>query len=122
AGGDSGLTPDRKHAGGHEEIRRIAALAQAAGIEIAPHNPTGPICHGHSVQLCATLPNLLPLEVQFGETERFFTMTQGADQRFQSGQAPLPIAPGLALALDEAAARATPWQPMARPWLDPRLG
>ncbi|MBX9752935.1 MAG: mandelate racemase/muconate lactonizing enzyme family protein [Roseococcus sp.] len=116
------LMPDIKYAGGHGEIMRIAALAQSAGVEIAPHNPTGPICHGHSVQLCATLPNLLPLEVQFGETERFFTMTQGADQRFVAGSAPLPAAPGLALALEEAAARATPWQPMAKPWLDSRLG
>ncbi len=116
------LMPDIKYAGGHEEIRRIAALAQTAGIEIAPHNPTGPVCHGHSVQLCATLPNLLPLEVQFGETERFFTMTQGADQRFAHGAAPLPAAPGLGLALDEAGACATPWQSMVRPWLDPRLG
>jgi galactonate dehydratase len=116
------LMPDMKYAGGHGEITRIAALAQTAGIEIAPHNPTGPICHGHSVQLCATLPNLLPLEVQFGETERFFTMTTGADQRFVQGSAPLPATPGLGLALDEAAARATPWQPMAQPWLDPRLG
>ncbi|MBS7790902.1 mandelate racemase/muconate lactonizing enzyme family protein [Roseococcus sp. SDR] len=116
------LMPDIKYAGGHGEITRIAALAQTAGIEIAPHNPTGPICHGHSVQLCATLPNLLPLEVQFGETERFFTMTEGADQRFLAGTAPLPTTPGLGLALDEADARATPWQPMAQPWLDPRLG
>jgi galactonate dehydratase len=116
------LMPDIKYSGGHEEIRRIAGLAQTAGIEIAPHNPTGPICHAHSVQLCATLPNLLPLEVQFGETERFFTMTAGADQRFIQGAAPLPATPGLGLRLDEDGARATPWQPMARPWLDPRLG
>jgi galactonate dehydratase len=116
------LMPDIKYAGGHEEIRRIAALAQTAGVEIAPHNPTGPICHAHSVQLCATLPNLLPLEVQFGETERFFSMTQGHDQRFVAGAAPLPTAPGLGLALEEVAARATPWQAMVRPWLDPRLG
>ena len=116
------LLPDIKYAGGHEEIRRIAALAQTAGMEIAPHNPTGPICHAHSVQLCATLPNLLPLEVQFGETERFFTMTNGHDQRFVQGTATLPAAPGLAVALEEEAARATPWRAMERPWLDPRLG
>lgn len=116
------LMPDIKYAGGHEEIRRIAALAQTAGVEIAPHNPTGPVCHAHSVQLCATLPNLLPLEVQFGETERFFTMTHGEEQHFTAGIAPLSAKPGLGLALDEAAARMTPWQPMARPWLDPRLG
>ncbi|UPY38217.1 mandelate racemase/muconate lactonizing enzyme family protein [Sediminicoccus sp. KRV36] len=116
------LMPDIKYAGGHAQITRIAALAQTAGIEIAPHNPTGPVCHAHSVQLCATLPNLLPLEVQFGETERFFSMTQGHDQRFTSGTAPLPVLPGLGLRLDERAARETPWQPMPSPWLDPRLG
>lgn len=116
------LMPDIKYAGGHEEIRRIAALAQTAGIEIAPHNPTGPVCHAHSVHLCATLPNLLPLEVQFGETERFFTLVTGHDLRFERGSATLPDGPGLGDALDEAGARLTPWQPMPRPWLDPRLG
>lgn len=116
------LMPDIKYAGGHEEIRRIAALAQTAGVEIAPHNPTGPICHAHSVHLCASLPNLLPLEVQFGETERFFTLVTGHDLRFVQGAATLPAAPGLGNALDEAAARLAHWQPMPVPWLDPRLG
>jgi len=116
------LMPDIKYAGGHEEIRRIAALAQTAGVEIAPHNPTGPVCHAHSLHLCATLPNLLPLEVQFGETDRFFTLAPGHDLRFGPGEARLPAAPGLGVALDEAGARATPWRPMARPWIDPRLG
>jgi galactonate dehydratase len=116
------LMPDIKYAGGHEEIRRIAALAQTAGIEVAPHNPTGPVCHAHSVHLCATIPNLLPLEVQFGETDRFFTLVTGHDLRFDAGRATLPTAPGLGCAIDEAGARLTPWQPMPKPWLDPRLG
>lgn len=116
------LMPDIKYAGGHEEIRRIAALAQTAGVEVAPHNPTGPICHAHSVHLCATLPNLLPLEVQFGETDRFFGLVAGHDLRFEAGAAALPAAPGLGVALEEAAARLTPWRPVPHPWLDPRLG
>jgi galactonate dehydratase len=116
------LMPDIKYAGGHEEIRRIAALAQTAGVEIAPHNPTGPICHAHSVHLCATIPNLLPLEVQFGETDRFFTLVTGHDLRFAQGAATLSAAPGLGSMIDDAGARLTPWQPMPKPWLDPRLG
>lgn len=116
------LMPDIKYAGGHEEIRRIAALAQTAGVEVAPHNPTGPVCHAHSVHLCATIPNLLPLEVQFGETDRFFTLVTGHDLRFARGTARLADAPGLGNALEEAGARLTPWQPMPAPWLDPRLG
>lgn len=116
------LMPDIKYAGGHEEIRRIAALAQTAGVEIAPHNPTGPICHAHSVHLCATIPNLLPLEVQFGETDRFFTLVSGHDLRFTHGAATLADTPGLGSMIDDAGARLTPWQPMPKPWLDPRLG
>lgn len=116
------LMPDVKHAGGHEEIRRIAALAQSAGVEVAPHNPTGPICHAHSVHLCATLPNFLLLEVQFGETERFFSLVEGEHLRFPGGVAPLPTSPGLGVSLREDQAHAGPWAVMAQPWLDPRLG
>jgi galactonate dehydratase len=114
------LMPDAKHAGGLEEIRRIAALAQTAGVEVAPHNPTGPVCHAHSVHLCATIPNFSMLEVQFGETELFFDMVEGESLRFVKGAAPLPQAPGLGVRLR----RPTPpgWVRMDRPWLDPRLG
>ena len=114
------LMPDVKHAGGIEEIRRIAALAQAAGIEIAPHNPTGPVCHAHSVHLCAVVPNFLVLEVQFGETETFFEMIEGESLRFVRGAAPLPRGPGLGIHLGPGPH--APWVRMDRPWLDPRLG
>jgi galactonate dehydratase len=114
--------PDIKHCGGHEEMRRIAALALSGGVEIAPHNPTGPAAHAHSLHVTAALPNATRLEVQFGETERFFTLLGGATLRFAGGAGALPQAPGLGCALDEDAARLTPAQPMPRPWLDPRLG
>lgn len=122
AGAYDVLMPDIKHCGGHGEMRRIAALALTAGVEVAPHNPTGPACHAHSVHVAATLPNLLPLEVQFGEADAFFTLCPGARLRFEHGTAPLPEEPGLGVALNEAAARLAPWQRQERPWLDPRLG
>lgn len=114
------LMPDAKHAGGIEEIRRIAALAQTAGVEIGPHNPTGPVCHAHSVHLCSVIPNFLLLEVQFGETEAFFDMVEGESLRFVQGAAPLPQAPGLGVRLGPGPH--APWKRMDRPWLDPRLG
>jgi galactonate dehydratase len=114
------LMPDAKHAGGLEEIRRIAALAQTAGVEVAPHNPTGPVCHAHSVHLCATIPNFLVLEVQFGETEAFFDMVEGESLRFAHGAAKPPAAPGLGVRLKRPLP--PPWIRMDRPWLDPRLG
>jgi galactonate dehydratase len=114
------LMPDVKHAGGIEEIRRIAALAQTAGVEIAPHNPTGPVCHAHSVHLCSVVQNFLHLEVQFGETETFFTMAEGESLRFVDGAAPLPQAAGLGVRL--GAGPFENWKRMDRAWLDPRLG
>ncbi len=114
------LMPDAKHAGGIEEIRRIAALALTAGVEMAPHNPTGPVCHAHSVHLCAVIPNFLHLEVQFGETEKFFDLVEGDPLRFVQGAALPPRSPGLGVRL--AQGEHPPWKRMDRPWLDPRLG
>jgi galactonate dehydratase len=114
------LMPDVKHAGGIEEIRRIAALAQTAGVEIAPHNPTGPVCHAHSVHLCGVIPNFLFLEVQFGETSAFFDMVEGESLRFERGAAKLPQGPGLGIVLGPGPH--TAWKRMDRGWMDPRLG
>lgn len=122
AGAYDVLMPDIKYCGGHEEMRRIAALAQLHGIEIAPHNPTGPIGHAHTVQVSATIPNLGPLEVQYGETERFFTIATGTVPPIAGGTAPVPERPGLGAALAADAAAQYPWRPIAFPWLDPRLG
>ena len=122
AGAYDVLMPDIKYCGGHEEMRRIAALAQLHGIEIAPHNPTGPICHAHTVQACATIPNLGRLEVQFGETPLFFGIAAGTVPAISGGAAPVPDRPGLGAALADGVATERPWIPIPSPWLDPRLG
>jgi len=122
AGAYDVLMPDIKYCGGHDEMRRIAALAQVHSIEIAPHNPTGPICHAHTVQACATIPNLGRLEVQFAETPLFFGIAAGSVPAISGGVAPVPDGPGLGAALADGVAAARPWRPMSAPWLDPRLG
>lgn len=114
------LMPDVKYAGGIEEIRRIAALGLTAGAELAPHNPSGPVCHAHSVHLCSVIPNLLLLEVQFGETEAFFDLVEGESLRFAAGTAPLPQAPGLGVRL--APGPHADWTRLAHSRLDQRLG
>jgi hypothetical protein len=100
--------PDIKYAGRHEKFRRLACLEQTAGIDTAPITQNG--------------PDLLPLEVQFGETERFFTMITGHDLRFQQDSASLPQPQGRGVLFEDAGAQIHPWQTMAQPWLDPRFG
>jgi galactonate dehydratase len=116
------LMPDIKYCGGHEEMRRIAALAQVHGIEIAPHNPTGPVCHAHAVHAAAAIPNATTLEVQFGETPLFTGIMDGAVPSATGGRAALPTAPGLGCSLRPGIESERPWVAMERPWLDPRLG
>jgi len=116
------LMPDIKYCGGHEEMRRIAALAHVHGVEIAPHNPTGPVCHAHSVHAAVAIPNATMLEVQFGETPLFNAIMSGEVPAATGGRAAAPEAPGLGCALRSGVAAERPWVPMERPWLDPRLG
>jgi len=52
------LQPDVYRAGGISEVRKIAALAQAAGIEVVPHALGAPTVHVFS-----TLPNCRMVEV-----------------------------------------------------------
>jgi galactonate dehydratase len=63
------IMPDVKHCGGLMELVRIAAMAEADGIEVAPHNPSGPVSTAASVHVCAVLKNFRLLEFQWGEVD-----------------------------------------------------
>ena len=56
------IQPDVCVVGGITEMRRIAALAQAHFVSIAPHNPMGPLATAVNVHLCAAEPNFKILE------------------------------------------------------------
>lgn len=71
AGAYDVMMPDVKYAGGSDEMMRIAEEFAEAGVTFSPHNPSGPICHAHSLQLCAALPDEAVLETQFDETPLF---------------------------------------------------
>jgi galactonate dehydratase len=116
------LMPDIKYCGGHEELRRIAGLAASAGIEIAPHNPSGPVCHAHSVHAACAIPNVPALEVMFDESPLFVRAMQGQVPALDGGRARPGEAPGLGCAPDAAALAAHPWAPIEKPFQDARLG
>ena len=56
------VQPDLCHCGGIFEARKIAAMAETYYMQIAPHNPLGPISLAACLQLDAAVPNLLAQE------------------------------------------------------------
>jgi len=98
------IMPDVKYDGGLAETVAIARLAATAGIHVALHNPTGPVCHAASVALSATLPNCLILETQFDETPHFTALAPDLPA-MADGEAMPSAAPGLGVNLDEALVR-----------------
>jgi galactonate dehydratase len=92
------LQPDLCHAGGITEVRLIAGMAEAYYVDVAPHNPLGPISLAAGVQLSASIPNFLCQEqVSLGEgyLKHPFAV--------RDGYLDLPKGPGLGIELDENA-------------------
>ncbi|KAF5239999.1 hypothetical protein FAUST_4583 [Fusarium austroamericanum] len=60
------LQPDIAHAGGISETKRIANMAEAYDVAIAPHCPLGPVAFAASVQVALSTPNFAILEMSLG--------------------------------------------------------
>lgn len=102
--------PDVSHAGGISEVRRIAALAECYDVALAPHCPLGPIALAASLQLAFAVPNFLIQEQSLGLHYHgggglLDYVADTALFQFESGFATVPAAPGLGVAIDEAAVR-----------------
>lgn len=89
------LMPDAKYAGGLDEIAIIAAAAAGRGMAVSPHNPSGPICHAASLQICAALDGEQFLETQFDESPSFAALQRPMLPPIAAGAMALPKGPGL---------------------------
>jgi galactonate dehydratase len=61
------VMPDVKYCGGVLELKKIAAVAEGAGLPVAPHGPASPVGNVVAAHVCATLPNFHILEFSYGE-------------------------------------------------------
>jgi galactonate dehydratase len=92
------LQPDLCHAGGINEVRIIAGMAEAYYAAVAPHNPLGPISLAACIQLDASIPNFVCQEhttLGEGYLKNPFVAVEGFVE--------LPTGPGLGIELDEDA-------------------
>jgi galactonate dehydratase len=103
------IQPDLCHAGGLTEVKKIAALAEASYVQVAPHNATGPVGTAAAVQLDACIPNFLIQEYFVTQAPWIEQVVRGAPRAVQ-GEITVPDRPGLGVELDEAAALAHPYQ------------
>ena len=104
------IQPDLSHAGGISECRRIAAMAEAYDIAVAPHCPLGPLALAACLQLAACTPNVAIQEMSLGihynvghDLLNFVTNPEALSP--VDGHLPIPEAPGLGVTIDEDAVR-----------------
>jgi galactonate dehydratase len=106
------IQPDLCHAGGISEVRRIAAMAETYYIQVAPHNPYGPVSTAACLHLCAAIPNFLILEYVWTNEPWRSRVQKGEPMRAEGGYLQLPTAPGLGIDLDEEILASRPYDPI----------
>lgn len=95
------LQPDIANAGGITELKKIAAIAEAKHITMAPHNVCSPVGAQAEMHLCAAILNF-EIQEYHAEfyTEHYFTVFDGFPRQ-EAGYVTLPDAPGLGLVMNE---------------------
>ncbi len=104
------IQPDLSHAGGIWEARKIAAMAEAYDIAVAPHCPLGPIAFAASLQLDACTPNVVIQEQSIGihynvGNELLDYVRDHSVFTYRDGYLEVPRGPGLGVEIDEALVR-----------------
>lgn len=102
------LQPNLGRSGGILETKKIAAMAEAFHIQIAPHCYCGPIEAAANIQLAATLPNFLILEA-IKQFDGFHETLLKQKIEWQDGHVIPSKEPGLGVELDEGVCEANPW-------------
>jgi len=104
------IQPDLSHAGGILECRKIAAMAEAYDVAVAPHCPLGPLALASCLQLAACTPNVaiqeMSLGIHYNVGADLFTYCKRKEQlEPQDGYLPIPEGPGLGVDIDEDVVR-----------------
>ncbi|WP_243297772.1 galactonate dehydratase [Bacillus litorisediminis] len=114
------IQPDLSHAGGILECKKIAAMAEAFDVSVAPHCPLGPIALASSLQLDASTPNVFiqeqSLGIHYNEANDLLDyLTDASVFAYKNGFVEIPNAPGLGIHINEemvkeAAAKGHNWK------------
>ncbi|HGF8283323.1 MULTISPECIES: galactonate dehydratase [Enterococcus] len=100
------IQPDVALCGGILETRKIAAMAEAYDIAVAPHAPYGPIALAATLQVDSCTPNVFIQEQSLGiHYNKGFDLLDFVKNKeifqYKDGFVDLPTKPGLGLEMDE---------------------
>lgn len=110
ASGVDVIMGDVKYCGGISGLRDVAALADAFGIELAPHNPSGPVSTAATAHVAAAMPHVVPImEFAWGEAGWRASLVGGAEA-IDGGRVRVSTGPGLGVTLDHGVAAAHPYR------------
>jgi galactonate dehydratase len=105
------VRPDVCMAGGLSHCKKIAALAEAHGVGVVPHNPLSPVSTAACVQLAACIPNFALQEYPIGEHQPPKSEIVKSALRLENGFLIVPDAPGIGVELAPGAAARHPYRP-----------
>jgi galactonate dehydratase len=105
------VQPDVSHCGGISELRKIATMAEAHDVAVAPHCPLGPICLAASLQVDFCTPNAFiqeqSLGIHYNQTSDLLDyLVDPLVFQYRNGMVQRPTAPGLGIEIDEEKVRA----------------
>ncbi|MDQ3814224.1 MAG: galactonate dehydratase, partial [Armatimonadota bacterium] len=106
SGGADIIQPDVSHTGGIWELRKIAAMAEAYDVAVAPHCPLGPITLAASLQVDFCTPNAFIQEQSLGihynqGSELLDYLVDPTVFHYRDGYVSRLSAPGLGIEIDE---------------------
>ena len=99
------IQPDLSHAGGITEVKKIASMAEAYDVAMAPHCPLGPIALASCLQVDAVAPNALiqeqSLDIHYNESNDVLDyLVDPSVFDYEDGYVDLPDGPGLGVDID----------------------
>jgi galactonate dehydratase len=113
AGAADIIQPDLLICGGLLEAKKIAAMAEAHYVTVAPHSPLGPVSTAVAVQFAASTPNFLILEYQPDQSGPSRDLVR-KPLVLEDGHLRIPDQPGMGVELNEAAFAGRPLKPWRR--------
>lgn len=109
------IQPDVCLMGGLWEMKKVAAMAEASYMSVAPHNPCGPIATAVNVHFAASTTNFLILEYHADDEGQRRDIVD-EPMKLVDGYLEIPEKPGLGIDLNFDALKKYPFKSWHRPF------